>query len=189
MYVFCEKERSETQEVSTRQAGPARSHDTWEQSRQALFLPARQWDGKDDFRSSEHRHQQPLPFLTELNSDPHGKALLSGAVMGLSVGSRWLSCDSQKGFWLFATARRELAATNACFTFSPGFMTGCRVPVLCLSVLMYCFRIIPQQQVKRLHCKHTQTAVSFHMFLLISNSVLIIFFPLLQGYTVLREKK
>ena len=96
--------------------------------------------GRDDSRSSEHLHQQPLPLLIELNSEPHGKALPSGAVMGLSVGSHWLSCDSQKGFCLFATARRELAATNACFTFSPGFMTGCRVPVLCLSVLMYRFQ-------------------------------------------------
>lgn len=133
--------------------------------------------GRDDSRSSEHLHRQPLPLLVELNCEPHGKALPSGAVMGLSVGSRWLSCDSQKGFWLFAAARRELPATNACFTFSPSFMMGWRVPVLCLSVLMYRFRIIPQEQAKRLRCKHTQTAVSFHLFLLISNSVLIIFFP------------
>lgn len=175
--------------MNTRQAGPAGSHGTWERSRQVLFLPAHQQDGRDDFRSSEHRHQQPQPFLTELNSDPHGKALPSGAVMGLSVGSRWLSCDSQQGFWLFAAARRELAATNACFTFSPGFMTGRRVPVLCLSVLMYRYRIIPQQQVKRLRCKHTQTAVSFHMFLLISNSVLIIFFSLTSGIYCFKRKE
>lgn len=145
--------------------------------------------GRDDSRSSEHLHQQPLPLLIELNSEPHGKALPSGAMMGLSVGSHWLSCDSQKGFCLFATARRELAATNACFTFSAGFMTGCRVPVLCLSVLMYYFRIIPQEQVKRLRCKHTQTAVSFHLFLLISNSVLIIIFSPTSGIYCFKKKE
>lgn len=97
--MFCAREHSETQKVNKRQTGQAGSHNTLEQSQCVMFLSVNQTEerggeemilGVQNISMSSLFHSR----LRLLNSEPHGKALPSEAVMGYLVGSCWPSRDS-----------------------------------------------------------------------------------------------